>query len=109
MIAKRPVANVAWKSGAQQPQNRYHLPYWERLRELDYDFTHRPLPEAVELALRFTVFQPGVSTAIVGTSSPGRWAQNAAAVARGALTAEVTAGLRARWSERAEPGWTGQQ
>lgn len=109
VIAKRPVANVAWKSGAQPPENRYHRPYWERLRKLDYEFTHRPLPEAVELALRFTVFQPGVSTAIVGTSSPGRWAQNAAAVARGALAAEVTAGLRARWVERAEPGWTGQQ
>ncbi|MDP1823777.1 MAG: aldo/keto reductase [Archangium sp.] len=109
VIAKRPVANVAWKHGDGGPADGYHGSYWERLRTLDFDFTHRPLPEAVETALRFTLSQPGVSTAIVGTSSPGRWAQNAASVAKGPLPADVLANIRARWKERAGPGWTGQQ
>ena len=109
VIAKRPVANVAWKHGDDGPENDYHSSYWERLRKLDFEFALLPLAEAVEIALRFTVFQPGVSTAIVGTSSPGRWAQNAASVAKGPLPAEQIAQLRKRWHEREEPGWFGQQ
>lgn len=109
VIAKRPVANVAWKHGDEGPQNGYHGVYWERLRELDFEFTRLPLAEAVEIALRFTVFQPGVSTAIVGTSSPGRWAQNAASVAKGPLPVAQMQQLRSRWAERSQPGWTGQQ
>lgn len=109
VIAKRPVANVAWKHGEGGPTNSYHRTYWERLRALDFDFTKLPLPEAAELALRFTVFQPGVSTAIVGTSSPGRWAENAASVAKGPLPAAELQRIKVRWGERSMPGWTGQQ
>lgn len=109
VIAKRPVANVVWKYGTTLPPDSYHHSYWERMRRLDFDFTRRPLPEAVEIALRFTLSQPGVATAIVGTSSPGRWQENAAIVAKGPLPAEFVAALRQRWAEREEPGWTGQQ
>lgn len=109
VIAKRPVANVAWKTGARAPSNGYHQTYWERLRALDFPFTHRPLSEAVEVALRFTAFQPGLSTAIVGSSSPGRWAENAALVAKGPLAPDEVAALRSRWAERADASWVGQQ
>jgi aryl-alcohol dehydrogenase-like predicted oxidoreductase len=108
VIAKRPVANVAWKSGARPPADGYHHSYWERLRALDFDFTRRPLPEAVEVALRFTVFQPGVSTAIVGSSSPGRWAENAALVGKGPLPDEVVRAIRERWKARGSEAWQGQ-
>ena len=109
VIAKRPVANVVWKYGTTLPPDSYHHSYWERMRRLDFDFTRRPLPEAVEIALRFTLSLPGVATAIVGTSSPGRWQENAAVVAKGPLPAEFVDAIRARWSQREEPGWTGQQ
>jgi aryl-alcohol dehydrogenase-like predicted oxidoreductase len=109
VIAKRPVANVAWKHGDDGPANSYHGTYFDRLRALDFDFTRGPLAQAVDIALRFTVFQPGVSTAIVGTSSPGRWATNAASVEKGPLAADQIAAIRARWNERSKPGWTGQQ
>ena len=109
VIAKRPVANVAWKSGATPPDESYHSTYWRRLRELDFEFTKRPLREAVEIALRFTAFQPGLSTAIVGSSSPGRWNENAALVAKGPLPLSELDPIRRRWAERAPASWVGQQ
>lgn len=109
VIAKRPVANVAWRFGEEGPDDGYHSSYWRRLRALDFEFTKLPLKEAVGIALRFTAFQPGLSTAIVGSSSPGRWAENAALLAQGALAPEELAAIRTRWKERAKSDWVGQQ
>lgn len=109
VIAKRPVANVAWRFGDEGPDDGYHSSYWRRLRVLDFEFTKLPLKEAVGVALRFTAFQPGLSTAIVGSSSPGRWAENAALLAQGALSSEELSAIRTRWKERAKSDWVGQQ
>lgn len=109
VIAKRPVANVVWRFGDEGPDDGYHSSYWRRMRVLDFEFTKRPLKEAVGIALRFTAFQPGLSTAIVGSSSPGRWAENAALLAQGALSSEELSAIRTRWKERAKSDWVGQQ
>jgi hypothetical protein len=45
---------------------------------------------------------------IVGTTKPGRWAENAALVAAGPLPREQFEKIRARWREVAGPTWVGQ-
>jgi aryl-alcohol dehydrogenase-like predicted oxidoreductase len=105
VIAKRPLANVAWRY-ARKPTEPYYQDYWTRLRALEYDFLKGEA--AVATALRFTLAAPGVHTAIVGTAKPDRWPANAALLAAGALPARDVARIRARWREVARPSWEGQ-
>jgi aryl-alcohol dehydrogenase-like predicted oxidoreductase len=107
VIAKRPLANVAW-SYAKKPSEPYYQTYWSRLRKLDYSFLKAAPDAAVGTALRFTLRVPGVHTAIVGTTKPDRWRANAALLEAGALPAVEFERIRARWGEIAGPSWDGQ-
>lgn len=107
IIAKRPIANAVWKSTGK-PDNAYVLPYWERLNKLRYDFLDGDLREAIARALRFTLSVEGVTTAIVGTTKPERWRENAALLGEGPLAREEFEAIRARWKEVAEESWTGE-
>src|SRR5438093_330559 len=93
VIAKRPIANAAWRSGAR-PTNAYAHVYWDRLQRLRYDFLARPVPESIGVALHFTASLPGVHTLIVGSTRPGRWRENAALMAVGALPAADVDAIR---------------
>jgi aryl-alcohol dehydrogenase-like predicted oxidoreductase len=107
VIAKRPIANAAWRH-ARKPSETYHQTYWSRLRTLDYPFLREAPGAAAATALRFTLSVPGVHTAIVGTTKPDRWQENAAALAAGPLGAGEMERIRARWREVASPSWVGQ-
>jgi len=107
VIAKRPLANVAW-SYAKKPAEPYYQTYWSRLRKLDYPFLKTSPDRAVGTALRFTLRVPGVHTAIVGTTKPERWQANAALLQAGALPAAEFERIRARWGEVAGASWHGQ-
>jgi len=108
VIAKRPLANVAWKT-AHRPIKSYHHQYWERLRKLDYDFIDDgTIEESVATALRFTLTVLGVHTAIVGTAKPERWDQNAKMIALGPLTEADFDAIRERWDDVAPKTWIGQ-
>jgi len=107
VIAKRPLANAAWRH-ARKPSESYHQAYWARLRALDYAFLAGAPAEAVGTALRFTLAVPGVHTAIVGTAKPDRWPENAALLRAGALPRREFEAIRARWREVADRSWTGQ-
>ena len=105
VIAKRPIANVAWRY-TRRPES-YYADYWMRLRKLDYPFLHDD-GAAVGTALRFTLSVPGVHTAIVGTTKPERWQENAASLAGGALAKKDFDAIRARWRDVADASWEGQ-
>lgn len=107
VIAKRPIANAAWKTGAQ-PANPYHHEYWRRIELLKYDFLAGDLSRAVSIALRFTLAQPGVATAIVGTTNPDRWAANARLLDAGPLAPAEVQAIRDRWRAAAPADWIGQ-
>ncbi|MBS1728136.1 MAG: aldo/keto reductase [Armatimonadetes bacterium] len=101
VIAKRPVANVAWrhKTGEEAGYGRV---YWERLQELKYLY-----PEMFDACLRFTISQD-IHVAIVGASKPERFAENEAIVAKGVLDTMTLNWIRNRWKEVAKPDWVGQ-
>jgi aryl-alcohol dehydrogenase-like predicted oxidoreductase len=107
VIAKRPIANAAWKTG-HRPIDSYHHEYWERLRKLNYDFLHDDLEKSISIALRFTLSLPGVHTAIVGTKKPERWEQNAKLLEAGPLDERTFRKIRERWEECAPRIWIGQ-
>ncbi|MBL8760138.1 MAG: aldo/keto reductase, partial [Phycisphaerae bacterium] len=113
VIAKRPIANAAWRYDTQ-PENGYHLEYWKRLQKLAYPFAtgdkrnDSGADGAAGTALRFTAFQPGVCVCIVGTSKPERWRQNAELLRAGALGDDALKSIRARWKEVASADWVGQ-
>ena len=105
VIAKRPIANGLWKSN-HRPELVQNHAYWDRLRELQYDFLQDGC--AFETALRFTLSVSGVHTAIVGTANPAHLRQNAECVAAGILAKDQFDAIRARWKKVAQPDWVGQ-
>jgi aryl-alcohol dehydrogenase-like predicted oxidoreductase len=108
VIAKRPIANVAWKSG-HKPSNSYHQTYWDRLRVLRYEFLQGgDLEKSVAIALQFPLSVPGVCTAIVGTTKPERWEANARLLESESLGKEEFRAIRERWEDVAPKTWIGQ-
>ena len=108
VIAKRPIANAAWKSG-HKPIDSYQHTYWDRLRKLDYEFIRsRSVEQSIAQALRFTLSVPGVQVAIVGTKNPERWQENARFLEAGPLLAAEFTAIRERWDEIAPRTWVGQ-
>lgn len=113
VICKRPIANAVWRYDVQ-PENGYHVEYWKRLQDLNYDFAMGEAAKKEDAsgpaatAMRFTAMQPGVSVLIVGTTKPERWKQNAELLSAGALPKELEASIRDRWKQVAKSDWTGQ-
>ncbi len=107
VIAKRPVANAAWKEKTF-PEYFYIQEYWKRFQELKYDFIKGNLAEELAKALRFTLSMQGVHTAIVGTTNAKHWEANAKVVEKGSLPQAEIEAIRKRWSEVATKDWVSQ-
>ncbi|MDF2440878.1 MAG: hypothetical protein JWN98_1862 [Abditibacteriota bacterium] len=104
VICKRPIANAVWlKTPAEDD---YAYTYWQRLQKLQYPFLSED--DSVGTALCWTLSQDGVTTAIVGTKNPERWAKNAALLNAGRVTSSENEAIRARWREVAAEDWKGQ-
>jgi aryl-alcohol dehydrogenase-like predicted oxidoreductase len=107
IIAKRPIANAVWRK-PEKPADAYHHPYWERIQKLPFPFLKKSLEESISIALRFTLSIEGVSTAIVGTTKPNRWQENAKYVAEGNLSTAEFNEIREIWNEAADETWIGK-
>src|SRR2546428_3714703 len=107
VIAKRPLANVAGRY-ERKPAESYYQAYWSRLRTLDYAFRSAAPGTALGTPRPFTLSPPGVHTAIVGTTKPERWQQNAALLQAGTLPPDEFERIRARWREVGGASWDGQ-
>ncbi|HXE52650.1 MAG TPA: aldo/keto reductase [Tepidisphaeraceae bacterium] len=117
IIAKRPIANAAWKDESDQPgfYGKYASEYHGRLKQMklnpaDLGTTGSPDQAWPELALRFTLSHPGVHTAIIGTTNPANAQANIAAANKGPLPPAMVKRIRDAFHQ-ADPRrqWTGQQ
>ena len=84
----------------------YAKPYSQRLAGMrispeDLGFSGDPGAAWSEIALRFTLAQAGVSTAIVGTTKPANVQRNLEIAAKGPLPEDAVTKLRAAF-QRAE-------
>lgn len=118
VIAKRPIANAAWKPRSAQPgfYQEYADTYAQRLNQMqispaDLGFEAEANEVWPEIALRFTLSQPGVHTAIIGTTNPDHVQANLQAATKGELPAEtvekIGQAFRAAESAAGEK-WAGQ-
>jgi aryl-alcohol dehydrogenase-like predicted oxidoreductase len=102
------LANAVWKYD-EKPTNAYYQEYWERLKRIDYLFLRAcNLADSLATALRFTLSVPGVTAAIAGSKSEGRFRQNLAFIPPSTLPDEQFEYIRRIWAERASRDWVGQ-
>lgn len=103
VIAKRPVANVAWRF-AQRPVGDYAEVYWERLQAMQLDLDPEQL---LSIALRFTAYTPGVHSCIVGSRSLEHMHHNLALLQQGPLEPQLYHYLTSQFQAH-DQGWVGQ-
>ncbi|MBT4489239.1 MAG: aldo/keto reductase [Rhodospirillaceae bacterium] len=104
VLSKRSIANAAWKGAAQQRGMyvNYAENYAQRLEKMAItpeDLGFSGPEDWPEIALRFTLFQPGLSCAIVGTTKPGNVTTNLAAAAKGPLPEDAAGKIRAAFRQ----------
>lgn len=105
VLAKRPLANAAWKSSESQPgfYRSYAEPYAKRLASMGLDPAALGFTGAdggfARLALRFTLSVPGVGSALTGTTSPENARANLKSAAEGPLDAETYRSVRAAFEK----------
>ncbi len=117
-VAKRPIANAAWRKASEHRgiHADYAKPYVERfarmgLRPADLGLAGDPETTCPEIALRFTLSQPGVSSAIVGTTTADRLPANIAAVEKGPVPRAAVEAIREAFRSAMESSgeaWEGQ-
>ena len=104
VIIKRPLGNVVW-TYTTTPPNSYHTEYWERSRVLNYQSIFPDANQMLSTALKFPLSQPGVHTAIVGTTNPNRWKENAKILETGLITPSEIDIIRNIWNQKSTTNW----
>ena len=102
-IAKRPAANHPWRFN-ERPAGDYCEEYWVRWREMELS-SHGQ--DWGEVAIRFALSPPQISSAIIGTVSMEHLKQNIAWSEAGVLDADWFGELRAAFRQH-DRNWLGQ-
>lgn len=102
VIAKRPLANAFWRFSSH-PHGEYCETYWLRWQAMNLA-SEMPMDE---LAIRFSAFAPGVSSAIVGSHNPDHLKRNLALLKKGPLDAGDRQKLTDRFVEMGQK-WHGE-
>jgi len=111
VLVKRPIANGCWRETSELGEfyAGYAEPYAKRLATMGLT------PESIgfdggwaELALRFSVHQPGVSCAVTGSRSIDHLRENATMLEKGPLADSVVCRLRDLWRQHDDGTWVGQ-
>ncbi|MDB5305511.1 MAG: aldo/keto reductase [Phycisphaerales bacterium] len=117
VLAKRSIANAAWKDPSEQPglYQSYSRPYYDRIRAMklnptDLGFVGPTDGVWPELALRFTLSFPGVHCAIIGTTNPDNARANIAYAEKGPLPEDVVHKIEEVFRDADPEGkWTAQR
>lgn len=112
VIAKRPIGNSCWRPLSQFKSfyPEYVRPYRERFERMGLNPTDLGFgsdADWAQIALRFTLSQSGVHTAIIGTTSPSNARANIAAAQRGPLEPSVLEKIRATFEAQSAGTWPG--
>lgn len=110
IVIKRPLANACWRPSTKDSfYAQYGAEYARRLERMSFQPADIGFAgEWPELALRFAVHTPGVSTAIVGSTTLSHVHENIDAVNKGPLSDKVLASLRQLWRHHDDGSWVGQ-
>lgn len=107
VIAKKPIANAAWRLIDNPDAASEHVrPYVDRLSVLAYDPGEYGCGDMAELALRFTLGVEGLHTAIASSRNPRHIEENLRVVDRGPLEPEQVARIRAKF-DAVQRDWPG--
>ena len=102
VIAKRPVANIAWNY-KERPIGNYAEEYWLRLKKMNLDFDI----DWLELALRFTAFIDGVDSCVIGTTNLSHIKRNIEIIEKGPLPNEIVVSIKSAFKAN-DDNWLGQ-
>ncbi|MBI4852149.1 MAG: aldo/keto reductase [Acidobacteria bacterium] len=102
VIAKRPLANIAWKY-KKRPYDNYAEEYWLRLEKMNLQFDIAYL----ELALRFAAFTDGVASCVTGTTSLENIKQNIEILEKGSLPSNILSNIKLAFNTN-DDNWVGQ-
>ena len=109
VIAKRPIANSCWRplSEFEKFYPEYVRPYAERFGKMGLRVEELGARDWAEVALRFTLAQEGVHTAIIGTTNPENARANIAAAEKGPLPADAVRKIRDSFAKASGRQWPG--
>jgi aryl-alcohol dehydrogenase-like predicted oxidoreductase len=102
VIAKRPLANAVWQI-RDWPDDE-HADYWQRMQAMQLSVAGR---DWLDVAVRWSAFAPGVSSAIIGTSRLDHLEEAVLAAEKGDLEPDRRSQIATAFAAK-ERGWQGK-